>query len=512
MKRLLRWWWLACSIQFFGAYYSYFSFLTDSTNRQIYLWGGLDWLLSLAVILGLGLAAAAAGLALERRLPGRAEGADFQRLFSLYVLATTWSFFANASLPRLGSLPLVAGLEECAKLALLGWAGWTAWRAPARLSRTLAAFFFILSPTILVFFLQAAGYKSYGASSGALAPVESGAAKGPRVYLILFDAWSYERTFENGQPRPELPNLRRLADRSLVLHSAFSPRTLTLESIPRLLSLRPLGLVTRDYMAHDADMSQVMSDSLFRLGRERGFGSYIVGSHIPYPDWFGRDAAYASSVSHYKPIEAGPRLAHLLWMINRNNLAFRGFGLRGRLDKFHAEAVARLNLDRVHAGALAALNAAPPLTLGFVHYPIPHSPVAVPDLGAAAPGAGPSDQYFAMIKLVDADVSEIMSALEKSGQWDDSLVIITTDHAVEVEGGPETSICHIPVFIKLPGQTRRIDSRVPFDTRRLRGIIAAAMAGGAAARTLRESPEIKRLLTGAPDTVKTCGPLPYPPL
>lgn len=518
MKRFLRWWCLACSLHFFGAYHSYFSFLTDSANRQIYLWGRLDWLYGLGSILAMGLAGALAGLAASRGLPGGSRGKDFQRLFFLYALATTWTFFANASLsdplPSLASSSALAVAEGSAKLALLGLAGWAAIRFPARLAKVTAAFFLILSPTILLFFLQAAAYKTFRPSSGPLPPASPAAMKGPRVYLILFDAWSYERTFENGQPRPELPNLRKLADRSLVLHSAFSPRTLTLESVPRLLSLKPLGLVTQEHMVRGHDMSQVLAENLFLLARTIGFSSYIVGSHIPYPDWFRRDAAYASTVSHYKPVEAGPRLAHVLWMINRDGLLMRLFGLKSRLDVIHAESVAGLNLDRVHAGALKLLAATPPRSFSFVHYPIPHSPVAVPDRGSAAADAdaGPADQYYAMIKVVDREIGEIRAALEASGQWDDSLVIITTDHAVRIVDGPETAICHIPVFIKLPGQANRLDSRVPFDTRRLRGVVAAAMRGGVSARTLRESPEIKRLLTGAGEPVKTCGPLPYPPL
>lgn len=521
MKRFLRWWCLASSLHFFGAYHSYFSFLTDPANRQIYLWSRWDWLIGLGVILGLGLAAAAAGAALERRLSRGSRGADFQRLFCLYALLVTWPFFANASLsdplpslaqrlPTIGSLPLLALLEGGAKLALLGWAGWQAARFPARLSKMTAAFFLILSPTILVFFLQAAGYKAYRPTSGALAVVPA-AAKGPRVYLILFDAWSYERTFENGRPRPELPNLRRLAERSLVLHSAFSPRTLTLESIPRMLSLKPLGQITRDHMAKGHDMSLVMAENLFHLAGSSGFGSYIVGSHIPYPDWFERDAVYASSVSHYKPLGVWPRLAHALWMINRDNLLLRVLGLRARLDKLHSESVAGLNLERVHGGVLEVLAAAPPRSFGFFHYPIPHSPVAVPDRDSAVQGGGPPDQYFAMIKRVDEDVAQITAALERSGQWDDALVIVTTDHAVALDAGPETAVCHVPVFIKLPGQKRGADSRVPFDTRRLRGVIAAALRGGPSG-AVRRSAEVRRLLTGAEEPVKTCGPLPYPPL
>lgn len=520
MKRFFRWWSLASSLHFFGAYHSYFSFLTDPANRQIYLWSGQDWLNALGIVLGLGLLAAAAGLALERRLSRAGRGADFHRLFFFYALTATWAFFAKASLadplpslvdslPRIGPFPLLACLEGGAKLALLASACWAALRFPERLSRAVAAFFLIFSPAILIFFLQASAYKTFLPASAPMTAAPAPAAKGPRIYLILFDAWSYERTFADGQPRPELPNLRRLAEQSLVLHSAFSPRTLTLESIPRMLSLKPIGIVTQGHMARGDDMSRVMAENLFLLARTFGFASYIVGSHIPYPDWFRRDVVYASTVSHYKPIEPWPRLLHALWMINRDNPLLGLTGIQPRLDKIHAEATAGLNHERVHAGALEALAASPSRSFGFVHYPIPHSPVAVPDRAAASVD-GPADQYFAMLKLVDSDVARLRRTLEESGKWDDSLVIITTDHSVE--GEDATSICRIPVFIKMPGQKSRLDSRVPFDTRRLRGVIASALRSDVSARAVREAPEIKRLLTGRSAPVETCGPLPYPPL
>ncbi|MEZ6067562.1 MAG: sulfatase-like hydrolase/transferase [Planctomycetaceae bacterium] len=72
-------------------------------------------------------------------------------------------------------------------------------------------------------------------------------------------------------------------------------------------------------------------------------------------------------------------------------------------------------------------------------------------------------RHLLQLQYCDRVVGDIMHRLDAEGLWDESLVIVTADHGVAFKAGksrrdptPQTlpSIMPVPLFIKLPGQTR----------------------------------------------------------
>jgi hypothetical protein len=72
-------------------------------------------------------------------------------------------------------------------------------------------------------------------------------------------------------------------------------------------------------------------------------------------------------------------------------------------------------------------------------------------------------RHLFQAQYVDTLLGQMMDALRRSGAWEDALVVVTADHGVGFSPGrnyreatratlPE--IAHVPLFVKLPGQTR----------------------------------------------------------
>jgi len=522
---LLRAWWLLLSLHFLGAYHCYLAALSDRGNRMTLLWQRSDiWDLFLALAVPAA-AAAAAGLLIRRRCAGEPGRRAFHQLWILYAAVAGWSFLGRASavqvFPRLAEfLPLGGGvaaihvIEGALKAAALGAGGYWALRGPVRLSRLLQLLILVLSPVVPIALGQALFLRTYRVTSDAPTATP---APGPGVYLFLFDEWSYERTFSGSRPRPDLPRLRELAGQAVVAHRAFSPRTITLESVPRLLSMAPLGLVQHDAITFDRRMSEVLSDNVFRMARIHGFATYAAGYYLPYADWFGADLDHARCFTGLKPRDLPARLLHTLWRLHRDNLILRIPPLDAWLTRRVYRDLCLARLQGVHSAALGEAGRPGGRAFDFFHYPLPHDMVTQNrEFGdASGTGGDPAALYGAALRDADRLLGELMDGLKSAGKWEDSLVVFTSDHGWRDDPQPvqpETSSCHVPLIIKLPRQRRGEDSLAAFDTRRLREILRDAARGGVSEGALRASAAVRHLRSGRRDELSTCDRLPYPPL
>src|SRR5262245_9051957 len=157
----------------------------------------------------------------------------------------------------------------------------------------------------------------------------------------------------------------------------------------------------------------------------------------------------------------------------------------------------RLN-HRVRDDLFAIADTAPRRSLVFIHYPAPHAPfVFNPDgsfrgpfpvnSGATADVdsdimAGTPEDYHRQILYVDGVIGETIDHLKRAGDYHRALIILTADHSWRVDpdiapGDEHRARRHVPLMIKLPGQTtpRTLDTDVALDE--LRPLIERTMKG-----------------------------------
>lgn len=101
----------------------------------------------------------------------------------------------------------------------------------------------------------------------------------------------------------------------------------------------------------------------------------------------------------------------------------------------------------------------------YVHTLEPHAPYAPPDQFAnkfVMPGQNPAeiDLYDGEVLYADANLKRFISALKDAGVYDDTLLLVTSDHGeafrehegmTEHGGKPYNELIHIPLIMHLPG-------------------------------------------------------------
>jgi hypothetical protein len=159
-------------------------------------------------------------------------------------------------------------------------------------------------------------------------------------------------------------------------------------------------------------------------------------------------------------------------------------------DADHARAEPPRGLAAQRAGLLAGIERAGERPgLHYAHFNLPHPPWRTfPSGREYDPGAGAADgqqgsrwtreewpvrvgwlRHLLQVGWADRVLGEILDRLERSGRWDDTLVVVTADHGAsfrpgelrrEVSVANQAEVLLVPLLVKLPGQRRgAVDER-----------------------------------------------------
>ena len=86
--------------------------------------------------------------------------------------------------------------------------------------------------------------------------------------------------------------------------------------------------------------------------------------------------------------------------------------------------------------------------------------------------------YYGNLAYLDEKIGEIISILKASNNYDDSLIISTSDHSWRFDPDYDKEEwqwifekLHVPLYIKLPGQTHAMEIDSPFKTFKLGSFI-----------------------------------------
>lgn len=276
----------------------------------------------------------------------------------------------------------------------------------------------------------------------------------PRVLWLLFDETDQRLAFDQRPAKVKLPELDRLRCESLCATNAFSPGDSTLVSIPGLISgrrfssvaVKDLGDLEVTLADNGAISSWSQQPSVFAGARRLGVNSAVVGWYHPYDRLFGTFVSFC--VWHPLPLFEPERAATLSATVaNQLNCLTGTMRLRRRYVEI--------------CGAIlpAALEAVTNSDYGlvFLHLPPPHKPgIYLPQQDRyTAAGMRKVDGYFNNLVLADHWLGTLRRAMESTGQWDRSWLILSSDHSwresAVYDGRRDL---RVPFVIKAPGRNR----------------------------------------------------------
>lgn len=272
----------------------------------------------------------------------------------------------------------------------------------------------------------------------------------PRVIWIIFDSADYRLICENRPADVQMPEFDRLRNESLCPVNAVSPARSTICSMPALISGRQISAVKT---AGLSDLNVTMADtgekttwkklpSVFGEARAMGFNTALVGWYHPYDRVLEDGLNYCS----WYPFP----------MYEPDRAATFGLSLRAQLGCLFFTPHARhifLNVCLNTLDDSIALVTNKTYGLVLLHLPPPHTP------GVYLPKENrftfwPMTRvggYFNNLGLMDLELGRLRKAMEFSGQWDKSWIILSADHsslqAALYDGNPDP---RIPFLIKPP--------------------------------------------------------------
>jgi hypothetical protein len=365
----------------------------------------------------------------------------------------------------------------------------------------LRLFILILSPFVFVTFFNAVNgiVNSEPETQNSIAFQDSdqtGSAGSPiksRVIWIIFDELEYKTTFENRPDDVKMPELERFRKETFSATKAVSPAYQTLEAIPSLLTGKSVETATPQgknelvlqfaKQSEKVDLSKtanVFSDVREMGGETAAVGWYhaycrVLGKSLSFCEWesfdFGNDFksdTFLQSIRRdlYNLAISVPLAVRYLKTLEENNYSDRH--------------------QRMLAATFKSVTN-PEIDLAFIHLPFPHNPYHYSRKADKFTGSG---DYLDNLVLTDRVFGEIRSKLEKDNLWDQSAIIVSSDHhwrldqlkfsltpdELALSQGIEDK--RIPFMVKLAGQTEALEYDQPFNTVITRAMIREIMKGG----------------------------------
>ena len=266
-----------------------------------------------------------------------------------------------------------------------------------------------------------------------------------RVICLLFDELDQSLVFDHRPASVQLPEFDRLRRESVYADHAKAPGLYTMEAVPGMLTgryverARELGPGNLLLKFADDPKAKRWSEvrNLFDDLRDKGVNSAVLGAELPYCraighslascDWFPSGTV---DIALKRP-SILDRAWYLLrtrpfafpWLSSTRYFRAPLFDEETRRRSRAAEA-ASFELMRHRAGELAVDTR---FQLVFMHFPVPHL-LGIYDRRTHDYTTSDATSYVDNLALADRTLGDVRRALEGAQLWDDTIVLVTSDH------------------------------------------------------------------------------------
>jgi hypothetical protein len=274
-----------------------------------------------------------------------------------------------------------------------------------------------------------------------------------------------------------MPEFDRLLQESLHATNAFAPAHCTLFSMPALISGHRFSYVS---LKNNSDLSVTFADttqtnswrempSVFSAARELGFNTALVGWFHPYDRVLGKFLNYCLWYPH--PVYEAAR-APTFGAAMRREIGCLTGTLHRRL----------LHLDICLDTLTGSLSLVTNGTYGLVllHLPPPHKPgIYLPDQDRfTVLSMSKSTGYLNNLGLADRELGSLRRAMETSGQWNKTWLIVSTDHAWRESRYYDGQLgLRVPFVVRAPGADKAITYSPQVNTVLTHDLILAILRG-----------------------------------
>ena len=304
-----------------------------------------------------------------------------------------------------------------------------------RIIRTAEVAVMVLFPFCVIAIAQASWSLKSTPRKSIVQPVIDGNPTGRRVLWLLFDEMDQHVAFSNRPATLNLPELDRLREQALYARNVYSPSDSTLVSVPALITGKILSnteMVNQSKLMitfADADRSVDWGSqpNVFSRAREAGFNTTLIGWYLPCCNMIGESLTNCSWVDT-EAVTLSESLSKQIQDVISTIPIASSFVFAHRLEANRTDERRRTLESYIETlQAAKAAIADPNFGLVLVHWPVPHPP-GIYSRRKNAFETNDESSYLDNLKLVDQALGELRSCMEGAGTWDNTTVLVTSDH------------------------------------------------------------------------------------
>lgn len=281
----------------------------------------------------------------------------------------------------------------------------------------------------------------------------------PQIVWLVLDELDQRIGFEARPPEIGMPELSRLYNESFHATNAFPPGGSTTYSMPALTlgrEVRGADPISANDLGFNGTKRWSESETVFTSARQLGFSTALLGWFHPYSRIL-RGQVDRCEWYTYAPLELERGMTLKEAVVNQ--LCSISPQLQQR----------RLHIRNVIAAQKTALDFVTnsPAALTLLHLPGPHHP-GIYDAKRERFTLwkySRSREYLENLVLTDKLFGELRRAMEQSGTWTNTWLIVTSDHWWREAAHHDGKIDHrVPFIIKAAGQNQSAVYDKRFDT------------------------------------------------
>lgn len=247
-----------------------------------------------------------------------------------------------------------------------------------------------------------------------------------KVIWLIFDEMDYRLLFSKRPTNLKLPELDKLREQSIFATEAFPPSDYTLQSIPSLLtghrvdiaSIEASDLVLRDVQSK-TNVRWNDLENIFQSAKSLGYSSSLVGWYHNYCRIF------RGQIDYCRRLPAGRFGYSKEFWGSVTAILERSFIFDKRLERAFI-----FNMNKIHKTVIENILSKNHDFM-FLHYSVPHKPYLfdLPTEKLSPYVSRSPKNYLGNLKKVDNILGDIRRALESSGQWNDTVIVLSSDHS-----------------------------------------------------------------------------------
>ena len=392
-----------------------------------------------------------------------------------------------AGLAVLSVLLLYRRIHPLAFAMLASGIGWQVGQTMSRQPQALRWFTRVAAPVLAVMMLINGALplaQSRWRETRAMRASRTAADNAPNVLLLILDTVRAANLSVYGYSRATSPVLDSLARDGVVFEQAYSTAAWSLPAHASLLTGVWSHETGADYLRRISDDLPTVTEVLSRNG-------YVTGAFMANASWAGHETGFQRGFHRFVSNRSDPKL--IVWnttltqtpLLNevvaglvrgqpRRILdALRQFNLRAALvrgDNLRraTEVTGPFLIWRREVGTRHPWFA----TLNLIDA---HDPYVTPFEERFNEGRTPMDKYDGGIAYVDSILGQLFYELESTGDLENTLVIVTSDHGEKFGehgefthgGSPYLPVVHVPLLVRYPNRfprgTRRNELRTTAD-------------------------------------------------